>query len=157
MANNGDFWSGLGYLGQKIYGGTVGAVEGVWDFVAGGIAEITGNHQWAQEQFNNDWINYEDPDNWFDPDGAWEFFGDVASGIGNSLPALGVGLATGGLGFLPMLGTTFGMSFLSAGGNAVKEATKEQGELNQEAWGYGALVGLLEGGIEQRRTFLINA
>ena len=148
MANNGDFVNGLGYLGQKLVGGTVGAVEGIWDFAAAGIAELFGNHEFAVERMNNDWIDYDAPDNWFQPNDTWKFFGDVAGGVGNSVPSILLGLATLGAGFLPSLGATFGMSFLSAGGNAVKEAAKEQGDLNGEAWAYGALSGLLEGSIE---------
>ena len=81
-----DFADGLSYLGQRFVGGAVGSVEGIWDFVAGGIAELIGAHDWKMEQLDNTWMDYNAADDWFQPNDAWRFAGDVASGIGNSLP-----------------------------------------------------------------------
>ena len=55
--NNGDFWGGLGYLGEKVGLGFLSGVEGIWDFAAGGIADLFGADEWAEKQFANDWVN----------------------------------------------------------------------------------------------------
>lgn len=162
MANEGEFFGGLGYLGQKAFDGIVGSLEGIWDYTAGGIAEIFGAHKFAEEQLKNDWIDYNAADEWFKPSGGWKTAGDVLSGIGNSLPSLAasiaVAAATGGASVPVQLaagaGTSFGISFLSAGGNATKEAYQESGKLSGEEWGYGSLSGLTEGAVESAGTVL---
>lgn len=152
MARKKTFWDGASYLGQKAWGGLVGSVEGIWDFAAGGIADWAGADEWAKKQIKNDWMDYEAADRWYKPTGGMKFAGDVAAGIGNSIPALGVGLATGGAGLLPAFASTFGVSFLSAGGNAVKEAYRDTGKLTGKEWGYGALSGATEGLVEGAGT-----
>jgi hypothetical protein len=160
MANEGGFFGGLGYLGQKAFSGIVGSLEGIWDYTAGGIAEIFGAHKFAEERLKNDWINYNAADEWFKPSGGWKTAGDIASGIGNSLPSLAASIAaaaaTGGASVPVQLaasaGTSFGVSFLSAGGNATKEAYQESGKLSGEEWGYGSLSGLTEGAVESAGT-----
>ena len=53
--NNGGFFGGLGYLGEKIGLGFLSGIEGIWDYTAGGIAKLFGADDWAEQQFANDW------------------------------------------------------------------------------------------------------
>lgn len=151
LKNQGGFFGGLGYAFEKIGLGFLNAVEGIWDYTAGGLAKLFGADDWAEEQFANDWVNYNHADEWFNPDDGWKVVGDITQGIGNSLPSLLVltagGAATGGAAIPAMVGT-FLMSGLSAAGNATKEAYRQTGELGGKEFGYGALVGGLEGAVE---------
>lgn len=158
--NNGGFFGGIGYLGHKIGLGFLSGIEGIWDYTAGGLADLFGADDWAERQFANDWVNYNSADEWFNPSSGWQTAGDVAGGIGTSLPAL-IGAAAGAAiiyfsgGSLSGVGAKLIISSISAGiagfgaaGNATKEAYRETGELNGAAYGYGALSGITEAGIE---------
>lgn len=155
--NNGGFLGGLGYLGEKIGLGFLSSVEGIWDFTAGGIAKLCGADDWAERQFSNDWVNYNHADEWFNPSKGWQVAGDVAGGIGTSLPAIltvaaigAITVATAGT-TLPLWASmliTGGVAGLGAAGTATKQAYKETGSLDGKAFGYGALTGLTEGGVE---------
>ena len=164
--NNGGFLGGLGYVGQKIGAGFMQTFEGVWDYAAGGIADIFGADEWAKRQMDEDWFGtwYSDIDKNFNPGKGWKIAGDVAGGIGNvgagaAAAALAVGsalaitAATGGAG-LPVAASTIATTAgaLTAGfgaaGNATKEAYRETGELTGKEYGYGALSGATEAGLE---------
>jgi hypothetical protein len=152
--------NGIGYLGEKVGLGFLSGIEGIWDYTAGGIAKLFGNDAWAEEQFASDWVNYNHADEWFNPSDGWKIAGDVASGIGTSLPALagtGIGLgiiaASGGvaspLGAKIILGSiSAGIAGLSAAGTSTKEAYRESGQLSGKEFGYGALSGITEAGLE---------
>ena len=86
--NNGGFFGGIGYLGHKIGLGFLSGIEGIWDYTAGGLADLFGADDWAERQFANDWVNYNSADEWFNPSSGWQTAGDVAGGIGTSLPAI---------------------------------------------------------------------
>ena len=158
--NNGGVFGGIGYLGHKVGLGFLSGVEGIWDYAASGIAKLFGEDEWAERQVANDWVNYNSADEWFDPGEGWKVAGDVAGGVGTSLPSLaavGIGAATiyfsGGT--LSAPGTKMilaGISGLTAGlaaaGNATKEAYRETGELTGKEYGYGAMVGATEAAIE---------
>ena len=164
--NNGGFLGGLGYVGQKIGAGFMQTFEGVWDYTAGGIADIFGADEWAKRQMDEDWFGtwYSDIDKNFNPGKGWKIAGDVAGGIGNVGAgvasavlavgaATGITLATGGTG-LPVAASTIATTAgaLTAGfgaaGNATKEAYRETGELTGKEYGYGALSGATEAGLE---------
>ena len=141
--NKGGFLGGLGFAAEKLGLGVVSAIEGVWDYAAGGVADLFGADRWAERQFANDWVNYNHADEWYNPSTGWKIAGDVFGGIGTSAPAIGMA-------FIPGPGwvgaaATAGTTFLSGAGNATKEAYKETGKLE---YGYGALVGATEAGIE---------
>lgn len=154
--NQGGFWGGLGYVVEKVGLGFLSGVEGIWDYTAGGLAKLFGADDWAEQQFANDWVNYNHADEWFNPSEGWQTAGNVASGIGTSLPAaLGVA-AAGAIAYFSG-GSLSGVSAsiisgviagFSAAGNATKEAYRETGELGGKEFGYGALVGITEGMIE---------
>lgn len=158
--NNGGFFGGLGYLGEKIGLGFLSGIEGIWDYTAGGIAKLFGADDWAEQQFASDWVNYNHADEWFNPSSSWRVAGDVASGIGTSLPAL-AGAAAGAAiiyfsgGSLSSVGAKLIISSISAAiagfgaaGNATKEAYRETGQLTVKEFGYGALSGATEAGVE---------
>lgn len=158
--NNGGFWDGLGYLGEKVGLGFLSGVEGIWDFAAGGIADLFGADEWAEEQFANDWVNYNHADEWYNPSGIMKTAGDIAGGIGSSLPSL-IGTAAGaaaiyfsGGAAAPVATKLIAASLaptiggLAAAGNATKEAYRETGNLTGKEYGYGFASGVTEAGLE---------
>ena len=154
--NVGDLLGGLGYLGEKLAVGLMQSVEGIWDFTAGGIADLLGADAWAEEQIATDWFGdwYETAGDWFNAGDGWKTAGDVASGIGTSvipmaaamfIPVPGANAALAGL-------TRFGVSTLaatpSAGGSALREAYKKTGKVDENTWGYALQSGMTEGALE---------
>lgn len=158
--NNGGLLGGSAYLNEKMALGFLSSVEGIWDYTAGGIAKLFGADQWAERQFVNDWVNYNHADEWFDPGKGWQIAGDVAGGIGTSLPAIAAAggaaaltLATGGAAApaaVKILSASVAplVAGLGAAGNATKSAYQKTGELGLKEFGYGALSGATEAAIE---------
>ena len=158
--NNGGLLGGSAYLNEKMALGFLSSVEGIWDYTAGGIAKLFGADQWAERQFVNDWVNYNHADEWFDPGKGWQIAGDVAGGIGTSLPAIAAAggaaaltVATGGAAApaaVKILSVSVAplVAGLGAAGNATKSAYQKTGELGLKEFGYGALSGATEAGIE---------
>lgn len=144
--NNGGFFGGVGYTLGKAGTGLLRGLEGIWDFVAGGIADLFGADEWAQEQMENSPFDKwnEELDAWYNPNGVMEFVGDVAGGVGQMLPSIAVTAATGGAG-APV---ATGMFMTSAAGQSVSDAVKESGELGGKEWLYGTASGAVEGAIE---------
>lgn len=148
---------GAGYLLEKVGLGALSGIEGIVDYTAGGIAKLFGNDEYAKSLFANDWTNYNHADGWFNPSSGWKTAGDVAGGIGTSLPAIAaataITLASGGTlsplaGKLVVGSISASIAGLGAAGNATKEAYRETGELTGKEFGYGALSGATEAGIE---------
>ncbi len=155
--NEGDFLGGVGYVAEKIGLGVLSSLEGIWDYTAGGIAKAFGADEWAEKQLEKDLVNYNHADEWFNPSEGWSFAGDVAGGIGTSLPAIAAAAAvtyfTGGAGAgvgAKILATAVPslVAGVGAAGNATKEAYRETGELGGNEFGYGALSGVTEAGLE---------
>lgn len=144
--NNGGFLGGVGYTLGKAGTGALRGLEGIWDFVAGGIADLFGADEWAEEQLTtspfDEWN--EELDAWYNPSGVMEFVGDVAGGVGQMLPSIAVSA-------IPYVGPALstGMFVTSAAGMGVSEAAKESGELGAKEWLYGAGSGAVEGAIEK--------
>ncbi len=156
-SNNGGLLGGIGYMGEKVGLGFLSGLEGIWDFAAGGLADLFGADEWAESQFANDWVNYNHADEWFDPGKGWQVAGDVAGGIGTSLPSIAAAAAityfSGGSGAgvaakLLTAGVSGAVAGTAAAGNATKEAYRETGKLTGKEYGYGALSGLVEGSLE---------
>ncbi len=154
--NNGGFFGGIGYAFEKLGLGILSSLEGIWDYTAGGLAKLFGADDWAEQQFANDWVNYGHADEWYNPSKDWQVVGDVAGGIGTSLPAIAavavagaITVASGGT-LSPVAASLISASVagLGAAGNATKEAYKQTGELGGKEFGYGALVGVTEGAVE---------
>ena len=154
--NKGGFFGGLGYLGEKIGLGFLSGIEGIWDYTAGGLAKLFGADDWAEQQFANDWVNYSHADEWYNPSDGWKVAGDVAGGIGTSLPAIAGVAAAAAIAYFSggsLSGVSAGIisgvvAGLGAAGNATKEAYRETGELGGKEFGYGALSGITEGAVE---------
>ena len=158
--NNGGLLGGSAYLNEKMALGFLSSVEGIWDYTAGGIAKLFGADQWAERQFANDLVNYNHADEWFDPGKGWQIAGDVAGGIGTSLPAIAAAggaaaltVATGGAAApaaVKILSVSVAplVAGLGAAGNATKSAYQKTGELGLKEFGYGALSGATEAGVE---------
>ena len=154
--NQGGFFGGIGYVFEKIGLGFLSGIEGIWDYAAGGLAKLFGADDWAEQQFANDWVNYNHADEWFNPSDGWKTAGDVAGGIGTSLPAIAGVAAAGAIAYFsggtltPVAAGLISASIagLGAAGRATKEAYDQTGELGGKEFGYGALVGATEGVIE---------
>lgn len=154
--NNGGILGGVGYLFEKVGLGFLSGIEGIWDYGAGGIAKLFGADDWAEQQFANDWVNYNDADEWFNPSDGWRVAGDVAGGIGTSLPAIagtaaGAAIAYFSGGTLSPLAAGIisgSIAGFGAAGNATKEAYYETGNLGAKEFGYGFLSGATEAGVE---------
>ena len=154
--NRGGLLGGIGYVGEKITLGTIQGVEGVFDFLIGGASDIlgalgvAGADDFAERQFANDWLNYNHADEWYNPGDGWKFVGDIAGGIGSSIPTIATAAAvtyfTGGAGAGIAASLVAGTS---AAGTSVKEAYQETGELTGKEWGYGTLSGVTEAAIEK--------
>ena len=150
--NRGGLLGGLGYLGEKMAVGFVSSLEGMSDYTFSGLAKLFGNDAWAEDIIKNDWFGdwYSHPEEWFNPGQGWRVAGDVAGGIGTSIPgmaaAVGLGVATSGVG--AGAAASFLTSGLGAAGRATKEAYEQTGKLTGKEYGYGALVGATEGGVE---------
>ena len=158
--NNGGLIGGVGYLAEKSALGFLSSVEGIWDYSAGGVAKLFGVDKWAERQFANDWVDYTHADEWYDPGRGWQIAGDVAGGIGTSMPAIagaaGAALITyfsGGTA-APAAAKLLSASVapliagFGAAGSATKEAYQKTGNLGAKEFGYGALSGATEAAIE---------
>lgn len=145
--DNGGFFGGIGYAFEKLGLGFLQSIEGIWDYTAGGLADLFGAHDWAEQQIANDWVNYGHADEWFNPSQGWQVVGDVAGGIGTSLPAIAT--FSGGT-LAPVAAGMIGgvVAGLGAAGTATKEAYRETGQLTGKEWGYGTLSGFTEGAME---------
>lgn len=162
--NNGGFLGGLGYLGEKVAVGFMSSIEGIWDYSAGGLAKLFGADDWAEKQFANDWFGdwYSHPEEWFNPSGGWQTAGDIAGGIGTSLPAIASVVAAAAITYFSggtlspvaagLIGA--GVAGFGAAGTSTKQAYKESGQLTGKEFGYGALTGFTEGALEGVTTAL---
>ena len=148
--NRGGFFGGLGYFAEKAGLGLVQGVEGILDYTVGGIADFFGADKFAEDVFESDWLNYNHADDWYNPGEGWKIAGDVAGGIGSSLPGIGAGLiataASGGAGLAAFIGIS--TSGLSAAGTSTKEAMQESGKLTGKEYLYGAAMGAVEAATE---------
>lgn len=154
--DNGGFFGGIGYAFEKLGLGFLQSIEGIWDYTAGGLADLFGAHDWAEQQIANDWVNYGHADEWFNPSQGWQVVGDVAGGIGTSLPAIATVAAAAAIAYFsggtlaPVAAGMIGgvVAGLGAAGTATKEAYRETGQLTGKEWGYGTLSGFTEGAME---------
>lgn len=161
--NNG---SGAEYLLGKATEGLVGSVTGTLATVAGGLNKLFGNDKEAERYVRMFSGETGEADYRFNPDDSWKMAGDVAQGIGNSLPMMAAGIAGGAavggiVGAAGLTGTAasvatgvgrgivaFTSSFLSAAGSGVQEAYQKTGKLDDKAWKSGITSGIIEGATE---------
>lgn len=134
---------GVGYLGEQLGLGILRSVEGISDYLIGGVADILGADELAENIMKNDWVNYNHGNEWYDPGNGMQIAGDVAQGIGGMIPAVAAS-------FIPGVGAVASTAIFGTGaaGQATSEAVKETGELSGREWLYGTASGALETGIE---------
>lgn len=141
--NTGGLGEGAGYVAGKTAVGIAQGLEGIYDFVVGGIADLIGQDEFAKEQFEinptQDWSR--NLDLWYNPDGVMQFVGQVGESVGQMLPAVAIGSVTGGLGSTVAFG-------ISASGRGVQQSVAKTGELGAKEWAYGVGSGALETAIE---------
>ena len=144
--NTGGLLGGIGYTLGRVGLGALRGLEGIWDFAAGGIADLFGADEWAYEQATESPFDdlTTELDAWYNPSEFMQFVGDVGAGVGQMLPSVAVA-AIPGAG--PALSTA--MFTTSAAGMGVSDAAKESGELGAKEWLYGAGSGAVEGAIEK--------
>ena len=148
--NVGGFGGGLEYLGTKFVDGLVSNVEGIVDFVAGGIAQWKGDDEKAQEIFQNDWYNYNRADEKYNPGTGMKVAGDLTGVLGGAVPDIGAGLVLAAAGAPTALAMLLGagLSFTSGSGRGINEAVNKTGELGNKEWAGGMGSGALAAGIE---------
>lgn len=138
--------SALGYLGARLGIGAAGIFEGFGDFVAGSIYQLTGDRDYAKYLHDRDitggWQQKVDAD--YNPSGAMRIAGDIASGLGQALPSLGVGIATGGVGTAAQIAGSVGIG-MGYAGRGVTAAVQKTGQLGAKENIYGIASGSLEG------------
>lgn len=148
---NGGLLGGAGYLLEQVGLGAVRSVEGITDYVVGGVADLLGGDEFAENIMKNDWLNYEHANEWYDPGKVMSFAGDVAQGVGGMLPSLAITWATAGaaapVALAGQVGSTAAFT-LGAAGQSTSEAVKKTGDLSGKEWLYGTASGALEAGIE---------
>ena len=144
--NTGGLLGGVGYTLGRVGLGALRGLEGIWDFAAGGIADLFGADEWAYEQATESPFDdlTTELDAWYNPSEFMQFVGDVGAGVGQMLPSVAVA-AIPGAG--PALSTA--MFTTSAAGMGVSDAAKTTGELGAKEWLYGGASGAVEGAIEK--------
>lgn len=116
----GGFLGGLGYLGGKVASSAVQSIEGAVDYIGAGLNKWAGNDKRAEEIIANDWFGdwYTRQDEKYQPNEAWKVAGDIAGGIGTSLPGVAVtaALALVAAGLTAAAPVTGGTSIAGAAG-----------------------------------------
>lgn len=122
-----DTWDGIKYLGGKVGAGFMQTIEGAVDYVSAAALRLGGDERRAKEVLDNDWFGdfYTRHDENFNPQGGWKVAGDVAQGIGTSLPSIaitlaGVAIAALGAAAAPVSGGTSTAGVAAGAGVAAK-------------------------------------
>lgn len=142
VQNNG---SALGYLGGRLAIGTAGLFEGFGDFVAGSVYQLAGDREYAKYLHDNDVTGgwQKKLDEAYNPSRGMQIAGDIASGVGQALPSVAVGIATGGTSTAVQVTGTVALGTAYAG-RGVTAAVQKTGELGAKENAYGVLSGLSE-------------
>ena len=144
--NTGGLLGGIGYTLGRVGLGALRGLEGIWDFAAGGIADLFGADEWAYEQATESPFDdlTTELDAWYNPSEFMQFAGDVGAGVGQMLPSVAASVVPG---VGPALSTA--MFTTSAAGMGVSDAAQTTGELGAKEWLYGGASGAVEGAIEK--------
>lgn len=150
--------SGLLYTIERAGLGAFSMLEGIWDYTAGGIAKIFGADEWAEAQIANNISGraLNDITEAYNPSKAMQVVGDIAGGVGNSVPAMAAVAAAGAIAYFSggtlssvsagiIAGVTAG---LGAAGMGVTSAYEKTGELGGKEFLYGTISGITEGALE---------
>lgn len=137
--------SGAGYLAGQLGLGALGTLEGAAKAVL--TPFYMGNKENLDklyDSFSNTQKLSKGMYEWYNPSKGMQIAGDVASGIGQMVPAIALGAATGGAGWV-----TAGTIGLSATGNAFQTAYEKTGKMGGREIGYGLMVGGTELALEK--------
>ena len=144
--NNG---SAVGYLGARLGYGLAGLFEGFGDFVTGSIYQLAGDKEYAKYVYQNDIVGGWERalDRSYNPGKGMRVAGDIASGVGQALPSVAIGIATGGTSTAAQVigGLAMGTAYA---GQGVTRAVQTTGELGFKENAYGILSGAAEGATE---------
>ena len=136
----------IGYLGQKVAIGTAGIGEGIYDFTVGSMYQLLGDKEYAKQLHENDIVGAWNKrlDKAFNPNKAVKVAGDISMGVGQALPSLAVGIATGGASTAAQIagGIALGTGYA---GRGITDAVKQTNELGLKENIYGIATGALEG------------
>lgn len=135
----GNFFEGVGYLGHKAGLGFLDTIEGTVDWFTSTYAKLFLSDEKAERILENDWVDYDAADDWYNPTGGWKTAGDVAFGVGGIVPTVAAYA-------IPYAGAVVGtaVSFSSAAGRSAKEAYKESGEYGWDEFAYSTGMGAVE-------------
>ena len=135
--NKGGLLGGLGYVGGSIAAGVGGVAEGVTDVLLALGADITGDHDYAEYVFENNFVGdwHEELTNEFNPGTGWKFAGDVGSGIGQSATL-----------FIPYAGAP--LFFAGVMSQGISGAAAKTGDVGLKEVAYGVTSGAIEGTLE---------
>ena len=141
--NNGSI---LGYSAANVGIGLAGIFEGLGDFVGGTYYQLIGDKDYAKYLHMNDvtggWKERLDKN--FNPSSTVKVLGDISSGIGQAIPTVALGVATGG-GSLAVQAAGAAAMGAAYAGRGVTSAVQQTGELGFKENAYGVLSGSLEG------------
>ncbi len=142
--NTGGLLGGVGYVAGKIGTGAASVFEGIGDVITATGYELAGNHKMAQYTYEKSEVGEwnRDLDEWYNPNGAMKFVGDVSGGIGQSA----VYAASA---FVPVPGLTTALIGVSGAGQGIAGATQKTGKLGASEYLYGAGSGIAEAAIEK--------
>lgn len=133
--------SGLAYVGKSLAAGVGAFFEGIGDLVSGTYYDIIGDKARAEYVYKKSKVgNWQQNNiNQYNPSGAWKVAGDVAQGIGNSLPMMAISA-------IPVVGQGASLATLgvSATGSGIGEAVQTTGKLGAKEYTYGGLSALTE-------------
>lgn len=137
--------NGAAYLGGKVAAGAASIGVGAWNFIAGAFDQITGNTYAAEKRYaeNSARAFSEKLDSMYDANGAMQFAGAVAEGVGQFIP-------TALISMIPVAGVPLaqGIQFAGYTGMNVEDAYKKTGNLGGREYLYGAALGGFETALE---------
>ncbi|MBO7297910.1 MAG: hypothetical protein J6U60_02560, partial [Clostridia bacterium] len=139
---------GIGYVGESLFLGAARGVEGIIDYTFGGIGDLFGADDFADDMMKTDFLNYNHANDWYNPNKVMSFVGDVGQGIGNMLPAIAVTAVSGGTAVPAAVAAGTATFGVSAAGQATSDVAKKNGSVGAKEWLYGTASGAAEAGIE---------
>lgn len=135
--NQGGLLGMLGYVGGSIAAGIGGIGEGIIDASIAPLADIFGQHDYAEYLFKNnvvgDW--YSSVTEEYNPTGIMQFVGDVTHGLGQSSVL-----------FIPYAGAP--MFFQGVMSQGISSAVAKTGDVGVKEAAYGLTTGAIEAGLE---------
>ena len=149
--------SHTGYLLGNLGIGLMQPLEGLYKFLVGTTAQLTGDKAYAKyvysKSLTGDWQAALDKS--YNPGKGMEFFGDVSSGLGQAVTYAGLAYLTGGLasaagGSSAVVGVAQSAPILLSGtGSGTSEAVQRTGNLGARENIYGVASGAMEMGLEK--------